>query len=795
MASSSMLKQPLLSKHASSRLSSCVLDQDGVLYENDRGEYEDLSRRRRVVPESTEGRTRHLVVSTRSMDSQIPDTMFTDFKLVSDGKVCQGFRYWQENGNYVMADRDRKGSEMSKYMQVVTLNSWSNTLGFTVVNIVMVAVSKYATATFISTVSFLPQDDMKLGDYIFALALPIFFFTNILYQFLAAFLSAKAIWKRHANETGDLVQEDCHDEFFWAGRDPQEREKNKVKSINQFGLFISLWLNEYFMLPRTVKEAPIIFHNWKGSGEFASIKAEKARVQFVGHMTESAFQVGEIGNKWFFRRQGMGIFCDLVMTGLKWNIAMQTPQGGQMFFTALTIFLPLVVTVYTLYRSGKLYFASSRFQEALEKVVRTSAEDDPVAKTASGLLKLFYPQSSTALKIITKSASYHGTAVHSRKFAERLKVRLRNLANDLSLAELKLNVGHLADSLKPLMQTLDYFTEEPKADEEVQQAVERLRSSVLGEDVCICVLGSTKFMCPQSEELVKVLATELANGPLAGSVTFVTGGMAGVQKTFAENFGDGFRLWNLLPIGQKSGFKIGSDVHAGSNLDQRKLIISQLGHIYITVEGGPGVGHEARLAVENGAYIVPLMRTGGASAGACDFPASALEKPDHVNQVHWDFLANKEASVQESASAAAAIVALLATMKPWTLPKKSPQQLAPQQNTDDTNGTEERVDEPDIATTTAEDVSPSAVSITQPLLQRHAVPPHHWQMNQPNCAICNKRLLGRMFFTPKHHCRLCGKCVCGPCSRTTVDVDGAQQRCCSYCATSVDFERTVQVPV
>jgi len=192
--------------------------------------------------------------------------------------------------------------------------------------------------------------------------------------------------------------------------------------------------------------------------------------------------------------------------------------------------------------------------------------------------------------------------------------------------------------------------------ESVTEAADRLRSE-LGHEACIvCILGGTEFRGPDSEALVQAIGFELG-AATHYQANFVTGGMAGVQATFAQFCGDGSRLWNLLPVGQASGYGRGCDINAGADVEERKAIFGLLGDIYITVEGGSGVSQEAAAAFERGALVVPLMRTGGASVGMFNFPAGALQRPDFVPEWQWSLLASKEAPVEDSAAAVAAIVA------------------------------------------------------------------------------------------------------------------------------------------
>lgn len=190
-------------------------------------------------------------------------------------------------------------------------------------------------------------------------------------------------------------------------------------------------------------------------------------------------------------------------------------------------------------------------------------------------------------------------------------------------------------------------------------AVRRLRTLMPGA-MFICILGGRDFQCSDSEALVRAVAQQLASG-LKGRAAFVTGGLAGVQRVFAESCGDGSQLWNLLPFGEASGYGTGTDVHAGANLQQRMEVTSLLGDIYLTVEGGPGVAKEAREASARGARVLPLMRTGGASSGMFDFPKEALERPPSATEQQWELLRRTDASVEDTAAAFAAIAVGLAS--------------------------------------------------------------------------------------------------------------------------------------
>jgi len=208
----------------------------------------------------------------------------------------------------------------------------------------------------------------------------------------------------------------------------------------------------------------------------------------------------------------------------------------------------------------------------------------------------------------------------------------------------------------------------------VVQAAESLASQI-GPGIRICVLGGTAFRGPDSEALTAGLAAEL-DAAFGEAAVFITGGMAGVQETFAKHCPNS-RVFNLLQIGGSSGYGVGMDLEAGENLDERKKVFGQIGDIYITVEGGPGVAQEARDAFKRGAGIVPLMRTGGASEGQFGFPPEALKPPAFAEAAHWELLQRADVPVADSIAAAAHIVAGFASQGSPEAPAEV-QQKAPQ---------------------------------------------------------------------------------------------------------------------
>merc|ERR1719440_1602591 len=139
-------------------------------------------------------------------------------------------------------------------------------------------------------------------------------------------------------------------------------------------------------------------------------------------------------------------------------------------------------------------------------------------------------------------------------------------------------------------------------------------NAVIPPGTRVCILGGRAFQEPDSEDLVKALADEFS-ARLANQVVVLTGGMPGVQETFAKGCTAGPPVVNLMPEGEESNYGVGVDFPRFKDLKERISYFGQIGDIYISVEGGPGVAKEARAASERGAAVVPLISTGGASGG------------------------------------------------------------------------------------------------------------------------------------------------------------------------------------
>eukprot|EP00930_Biecheleria_cincta_P062157 TRINITY_DN4765_c0_g1_i6.p1 TRINITY_DN4765_c0_g1~~TRINITY_DN4765_c0_g1_i6.p1 ORF type:complete len:1330 (+),score=261.30 TRINITY_DN4765_c0_g1_i6:119-4108(+) len=197
--------------------------------------------------------------------------------------------------------------------------------------------------------------------------------------------------------------------------------------------------------------------------------------------------------------------------------------------------------------------------------------------------------------------------------------------------------------------------------DEKQQRQMMVVEEKLPHGVRICILGSTRFFHPENEQLTQAIAQQLIDAPdgLAERVIVLTEGMGGAQDTFAHGLGEYFtegRLFNLVHAGKESGYAVGEDIEAGDDLLEQVQLFAKVGHVYLCIEGGPGIAKQASIAQANGAIVLPVAQSGGASSGLFDFPASALKGPEWMDADQWKSLQIAQ-TPGETANAVLAVIA------------------------------------------------------------------------------------------------------------------------------------------
>jgi len=172
----------------------------------------------------------------------------------------------------------------------------------------------------------------------------------------------------------------------------------------------------------------------------------------------------------------------------------------------------------------------------------------------------------------------------------------------------------------------------------------------------VAVVGSTTFWGHDTEEICVTVGTQLAG--LEGMV-LITGGMPGVAEAvgrsfLAERHNKTAHIYHILPRGSDA-WDYGITLHGGDNMEDRREILGRLSSVYLSIEGGPGTAHEAQVARNYRATIVPIGRTGGFSLEI--YPEISCPQPQVESE--WQLLNDPTASLERLSHAVKHIVDVL----------------------------------------------------------------------------------------------------------------------------------------
>jgi predicted Rossmann-fold nucleotide-binding protein len=166
---------------------------------------------------------------------------------------------------------------------------------------------------------------------------------------------------------------------------------------------------------------------------------------------------------------------------------------------------------------------------------------------------------------------------------------------------------------------------------------------------CI-IIGSTEFWGADSAQICEEIGRALA---CVSDLIVVTGGVEGVGEAVGRAF---FlqrqqmevpaRVFHVLPRGEPP-WDYGETLFAGDSMFERRKVLGRLGGVFVAIEGGPGTAHEAQVAISAGSTVIPVSRSGGASAELFrQLPCPTLD----VRPL-WDCLADPELAHSALASA------------------------------------------------------------------------------------------------------------------------------------------------
>ena len=122
----------------------------------------------------------------------------------------------------------------------------------------------------------------------------------------------------------------------------------------------------------------------------------------------------------------------------------------------------------------------------------------------------------------------------------------------------------------------------------------------------LAVIGSTSFWGDTSEAICKATGRYLAK---IDNLVMLTGGVSGIPEAVSRSFSTD-RVFHVQPLGCLP-WDYGHNLYGGVGYGERREILARMARVYLLLEGGPGSEHEARRALEMGAVVIPVGRTGG----------------------------------------------------------------------------------------------------------------------------------------------------------------------------------------
>ena len=175
----------------------------------------------------------------------------------------------------------------------------------------------------------------------------------------------------------------------------------------------------------------------------------------------------------------------------------------------------------------------------------------------------------------------------------------------------------------------------------------------------VVVIGSGSFWGHDTEQICVAIGVQLAT---IENLVMITGGITGIGEAVGRSFctarsnsGLNAQTYHILPRGSGE-WDYGVTLHGGDTMEDRREILGRLAKMYISIEGGPGTVHEARVAQQELAFLIPVARTGGFSQDIY----SRVECPRHKLVQQWQTLNDPDASVEEIGLSVLRIIRVLA---------------------------------------------------------------------------------------------------------------------------------------
>ncbi len=163
----------------------------------------------------------------------------------------------------------------------------------------------------------------------------------------------------------------------------------------------------------------------------------------------------------------------------------------------------------------------------------------------------------------------------------------------------------------------------------------------------LAVIGSTSFWGDTSEAICKAAGRYLTK---IDNLVMLTGGVSGIPEAVSRSFSTD-RVFHIQPQGYKI-WDYGHNLYGGVDYRERREILARMARVYLLIEGGPGSEHEAQRALQMGAVVIPVGRSGGFAEKLY----AQINCPDYIPVELWEKLGRREENPEEVGIAIAQIV-------------------------------------------------------------------------------------------------------------------------------------------
>ncbi len=193
---------------------------------------------------------------------------------------------------------------------------------------------------------------------------------------------------------------------------------------------------------------------------------------------------------------------------------------------------------------------------------------------------------------------------------------------------------------------ISYLPPNQTANPKFQQIATELLAQITNAPK-LAVIGSTSFWGDSSEAICQAAGQYLAK---IDNLVMLTGGVSGIPEAVSRSFSTN-RVFHIQPQGSKL-WDYGHNLYGGVDYRERREILARMASVYLLIEGGPGSQHEAQRALQMGAVVIPVGRSGGFAEKLY----AQINCPDYIPVELWEKLGRREENPEQVGIAIAQIV-------------------------------------------------------------------------------------------------------------------------------------------